>query len=40
MLAEARQAMLLQRVSGDPGALGAQAALELATLGGASVLGP
>ena len=28
MLAEARQAMLLQRVSGDPGALGAQGALE------------
>ena len=31
--------MLLQRVTGDPGALSAQAALELATLGGASVLG-
>jgi cytosine/adenosine deaminase-related metal-dependent hydrolase len=39
LLAEVRQAMLLQRVGGDPGALSAQAALELATLGGASVLG-
>jgi len=39
MLAEARQAMLLQRVMGNPAALGAQEALEIATLGGASVLG-
>jgi cytosine/adenosine deaminase-related metal-dependent hydrolase len=39
MLAEVRQAMLLQRVSGDPAALAAGEALEIATLGGASVLG-
>ncbi len=48
MLAEARQAMLLQRVGGrvaggvarpDPTIMGAQQALELATLGGAAVLG-
>ncbi|MDI6807643.1 MAG: 8-oxoguanine deaminase [Candidatus Eisenbacteria bacterium] len=39
MLAETRQAMLLQRVSGDPRALTARQALELGTLGGASVLG-
>ncbi len=39
LLAEARQAMLLQRVMGNPNALGAQEALEIATLGGASVLG-
>ncbi len=40
LLAEARQAMLLQRVRGpNPAALGAQEALEIATLGGASVLG-
>ena len=31
--------MLLQRVMGNPAALGAQEALEIATLGGASVLG-
>jgi cytosine/adenosine deaminase-related metal-dependent hydrolase len=39
LLGEARQAMLLQRVGGDPAALGAQEALEIATLGGAAVLG-
>ncbi len=39
MLAEARQAMLLQRVLGDPGALTARQALELGTRGGAKVLG-
>ena len=39
LLNEARQAMLLQRVSGDPAAMSARQALEVATLGGASVLG-
>lgn len=39
LLAEARQAMLLQRVGGDPAALSARQVLEVATLGGASVLG-
>ncbi|MCX6030410.1 MAG: 8-oxoguanine deaminase [Chloroflexi bacterium] len=39
LLGEARQAMLLQRVGGNPNALGAQEALEIATLGGAAVLG-
>lgn len=39
MLAEARQAMLLQRVGGNPGALTARQVLELGTLGGAKVLG-
>jgi 8-oxoguanine deaminase len=39
MLGEVRQAMLLQRVGGNPAALGAREALEIATLGGASVLG-
>jgi 8-oxoguanine deaminase len=39
LLAEARQALLLHRVSGDPGALTAHEALWLATRGGASVLG-
>jgi cytosine/adenosine deaminase-related metal-dependent hydrolase len=39
MLAEARQALLLARVSGDPGGLSARQALEVATLGGAAVLG-
>ncbi len=38
LLNEARQAMLLQRVTGDPAAMTARGALELATLGGASVL--
>ncbi|MEX1019218.1 MAG: 8-oxoguanine deaminase [Litorilinea sp.] len=39
LLAEARQAMLLQRVQGDPAALTARQALEMATRGGAAVLG-
>ncbi|MFQ5856581.1 MAG: 8-oxoguanine deaminase [Anaerolineae bacterium] len=39
MLAETRQAMLLQRVAGDLAALSAEQALELATVGGAQVLG-
>ena len=39
MLAEVRQALLLQRVGGDPGALSALEALELATWRGAQVLG-
>ncbi len=39
LLAEARQALLLQRAGGDPAALSAREALELATLGGARVLG-
>jgi cytosine/adenosine deaminase-related metal-dependent hydrolase len=39
MLAEARQAMLLQRVGFGPAAMTAREALEIATLGGARVLG-
>ena len=39
LLAEARQAMLLQRVGGDPAAMTAPEALRLATRGGAEVLG-
>lgn len=39
LLNEARQALLLQRVKGGSGAMSARQALELATLGGAAVLG-
>ncbi len=39
MLAEARQALLLARLSGDPSALSARDTLEMATRGGARVLG-
>ena len=39
LLAELRQAMLLQRVASGPAALSARTALELATRGGAAVLG-
>ncbi len=39
LLAEARQTMLLQRVMGNPLAMSAREALEIATLGGAQVLG-
>jgi cytosine/adenosine deaminase-related metal-dependent hydrolase len=39
LLAEARQAMLLQRVGLGPSAMTARQALELATIGGARVLG-
>lgn len=39
MLGEARQAMLLQRVGYGPAAMTAREALEIATLGGAKVLG-
>jgi cytosine/adenosine deaminase-related metal-dependent hydrolase len=39
LLAEARQAMLLHRVGGDPAALTAHDVLRLATRGGAEVLG-
>lgn len=39
MLGEARQALLLQRVAGNPAAISAREVLEIATLGGAQVLG-
>lgn len=39
LLAEARQCLLLQRVQGNPHAMSAREALEIATLGGAAVLG-
>ena len=39
MLAEARQALLLHRVRGDPSALTAREVLHMATRGGAQVLG-
>lgn len=39
MLAEARQALLLQRVMGNPMAMTAREALAVATVGGAEVLG-
>jgi 8-oxoguanine deaminase len=38
LLAEARQALLVARVGGDPSAMTARDALEIATLGGAKVL--
>ncbi len=40
MVGEVRQALLLQRVGLRPDAMTAREALEIATLGGAKVLGP
>ncbi|MCS7070938.1 MAG: amidohydrolase family protein, partial [Anaerolinea sp.] len=39
LLAEARIGLLLQRAGGDPAAMSAREMLEIATLGGAAVLG-
>jgi 8-oxoguanine deaminase len=39
MIAEARQALLLQRVAGNPAAMSAREILEIATRGGAAALG-
>jgi cytosine/adenosine deaminase-related metal-dependent hydrolase len=39
LLTEVRQTMLLQRINGDPAAMGAREALWIATRGGAAVLG-
>lgn len=38
MIAEVREALLLQRVGFDPDAMTARQALELATIGGAKIL--
>lgn len=39
MLGELRQCLLAHRVEGEPGGIGAQLVLDLATLGGAALLG-